>query len=135
MHPWECSVVGVGPPNSAFSLILPAGQESPSPALHLLSTCLGSVSWGCQERLRHCFYLGQSWRVPCQCPPDSAPTAPRRAWKGHTSTPSWWREPPPICSCISHALGARVSPRHQLFCRVLWLFLQDFGVQGRPPFP
>ena len=50
-------MVGVEPPNSAFSLILPAGQESPSPALHLLSTCLGSVSWGCQERLRHCFYL------------------------------------------------------------------------------
>ena len=35
-HPWECSVVGVGPPNSAFSLILPSRAgvsqtRSPSP--------------------------------------------------------------------------------------------------------
>ena len=48
---------GWGLPTVPLASSCQAGQESPSPALHLLSTCLGSVSWGCQERLRHCFYL------------------------------------------------------------------------------
>ena len=127
-------MVGVGPPNSAFSLILPSRAgvpqpRSPSPE-HLSRLSVLGVPGEAETLLLPLTVL----EGPLPVPSRLCPQCPQESLERTHQHPVLVEGASPHLQLHSHALGARVSPHHQLFCRVPWLCWQDFGVQGRPPF-